>query len=72
MKTEVRKLVAALLVNFALVTYRGEFDCILNGLPPITQIDPTYGIKRQGFSYVQDGALVFLAPPSLYAHCARN
>ncbi len=72
MKTEVRKLVATLLVNFALVTYRGEFGRILNEFPPITQIDPTYGIKRQGFSYVQDGALVVLAPPSLYAYSARN
>ena len=72
MKAEVRKIITSLLVNFTLVTYRGEFGGILPELPPISSLDPTYGIKRNGFDYVQDGVMIALAPPSIYAFSARN
>jgi len=72
MKTEVRKIIAVLLVNFAVATYRGELGYIPAELPPISLLDPTYGIKRRGFSYVQDGAVIVLEPPSVYAYSARN
>ncbi len=72
MEVDARQIIAALLVNFVVVTYRGEFGCVLAELPPLTSVDPTYGIKRRGFSYVQDGVVIVLEPPSVYAYIARN